>query len=122
MLDTRASLAARERHDGERHSGRAVDRTRRSGDPCAAFVALEEKALSYELQEVAMHRTENRAPEYARRSLTARIPMLRHRDFFLSESSAIAASMEGAPVPYPDSTYEPALRQPTPKPRSHARW
>ncbi len=62
----------------------------------SAFVTLEEKALPYELEEVAMHRTENRAPEYARRSLTARIPMLRHNDFFLSESSAIAEYVEDA--------------------------
>ena len=62
----------------------------------SAFVALEEKALRYDLEEVAMHRTENRAPEYARRSLTARVPMLRHDDFFLSESSAIAEYLEDA--------------------------
>jgi glutathione S-transferase len=62
----------------------------------SAFVALEEKALRHDLEEVAMHRTENRAPEYARRSLTARVPMLRHQDFFLSESSAIAEYVEDA--------------------------
>ena len=62
----------------------------------SSFVALEEKKLAYEVEEVAMHRTENRAPEYARRSLTARVPMLRHRDFYLSESSAIAEYLEDA--------------------------
>jgi glutathione S-transferase len=67
----------------------------------SSFVALEEKQLPYEVQELALHRAENRAPDYARRSLTARIPMLRHGDFFLSESSAIAEYLDeqfpGAP-------------------------
>jgi len=62
----------------------------------SAFVALEEKALRHDLEEVAMHRMENRAPEYARRSLTARVPLLRHQDFYLSESSAIAEYVEDA--------------------------
>lgn len=62
----------------------------------SSFVALEEKGLAYDLEEVAMHRAESRAPEYTRRSLTARVPMLRHRDFYLSESSAIAEYLEEA--------------------------
>jgi len=62
----------------------------------SAFVALEEKQLPYEVQEVAMHRAENRAPEYVARSFTGRIPMLRHRDFHLSESSAISEYLEEA--------------------------
>jgi glutathione S-transferase len=67
----------------------------------SAFVGLEEKQLPYDVQEVAMHKAENRAPDYARRSLTARVPMLRHGDFHLSESSAIAEYLDdvfpGAP-------------------------
>ena len=62
----------------------------------SAFVALEEKQLPYDVQEVAMHRAENRAPDYARRSMTARVPMLRHGDFHLSESSAIAEYLDDA--------------------------
>ena len=62
----------------------------------SSFVALEEKQLPYDVQEVALHRAENRAPDYARRSLTARVPMLRHGDFFLSESSAIAEYLDDA--------------------------
>ncbi len=62
----------------------------------SSFVALEEKKLAYDVEEVAMHRAEFRAPEYARRSLTGRVPMLRHRDFHLSESSAIAEYLEEA--------------------------
>ena len=62
----------------------------------SSFVALEEKQLPYDVQEVAMHRAENRAADYARRSLTARVPMLRHGDFHLSESSAIAEYLDDA--------------------------
>jgi glutathione S-transferase len=62
----------------------------------SSFVALEEKKLAYDVEEVAMHRAEYRAPDYARRSLTARVPMLRHGDFFLSESSAIAEYLDEA--------------------------
>ena len=56
----------------------------------SSFVALEEKKLPYDVEEVKMHEGGNRAPDYARCSLTARVPMLRHGDFHLSESSAIA--------------------------------
>src|SRR5262249_42899388 len=60
----------------------------------SSFVALEEKGLPYDVHEVAMHKAENRAPDYARRSLTARVPMLRHGDLHLSESSAIAEYLD----------------------------
>ena len=62
----------------------------------SSFVALEEKGLAYDVEEMAMHRVEYRAPDYAKHSLTARVPMLRHRDFYLSESSAIAEYLEEA--------------------------
>jgi glutathione S-transferase len=78
-------------------------------------VALEEKQLPYDVQEVAMHRAENRAPDYARRSLTARVPMLRHGDFFLSESSAIAEYLDDA---FPSA---PRLLPADPRQRARAR-
>jgi glutathione S-transferase len=65
----------------------------------SAFVTLEEKGLPFEVQEIAMHRAEFRAPEYVRRSVTARVPTLRHGDFHLSESSAIDEYLEEA---FPD--------------------
>ena len=78
----------------------------------SSFIALEEKELPYDVQEVAMHRAENRGPDYARRSLTARVPMLRHGDFFLSESSAIAEYLEdafpGSPRILPEDTQQRA--------------
>src|SRR5262249_17988840 len=57
----------------------------------SSFVALEEKQLPYEVQEVAMHRAENRAPDYARRSLTARVPMPGHAVFFPPEPAPLPA-------------------------------
>jgi glutathione S-transferase len=62
----------------------------------STFVALEEKGLPFDTQEVAMHRAEFRSPDYVRRSITARVPTLRHGDFHLSESSAIAEYLEEA--------------------------
>jgi glutathione S-transferase len=81
----------------------------------SAFVALEEKQLPYAVEEVAMHRAEHRAPDYARCSLTARVPMLRHGDFHLSESSAIAE--------YLDDTFPgtPPLLPGDPRQRARAR-
>ena len=81
----------------------------------SSFVALEEKQLPYEVQEVAMHRAENRAPDYARRSLTSRVPMLRHGDFFLSESSAIAEYLDDQ---FPET---PRLLPADPRQRARAR-
>jgi glutathione S-transferase len=62
----------------------------------SSFVALEEKGLAFDIQEIAMHRAEFRSPDYVRRSVTARVPTLRHGDFHLSESSAIAEYLEEA--------------------------
>ncbi len=62
----------------------------------SSFVALEEKKLPYALVEVPMHEAAHRTPDYVQRSMTGRIPMLRHGDFHLSESSAIAEYLEDA--------------------------
>jgi glutathione S-transferase len=66
----------------------------------SAFVTLEEKGLDYALELVPLHEGAHRRPGYAERSLTARVPMLRHGDFHLSESSAIVEYLEDA---FPDS-------------------
>lgn len=58
------------------------------------FVALREKRLAFDTVEVSLPRRETRAPEFLRRSLTGRLPMLRHGDEFLSESSAINEYLE----------------------------
>ena len=56
----------------------------------SAFVALEEKRLKYQLEELSLHQREHRVPFYQEGSLTGRVPALKHGDFWLSESSAIA--------------------------------
>lgn len=67
----------------------------------SAFVALTEKGVEFSVAEVDMEHGAHRAPRYADASGTARIPMLSHDGFHLSESSAIAEYLEDA-FPPPD--------------------
>ena len=60
----------------------------------SAFVALTEKGIPFELQTVDLVADECRQPDYSKMSLTCRVPMLAHGDFYLSESSAIAEYLE----------------------------
>lgn len=53
------------------------------------FVALKEKGLSFEVVDVALSKKETFHGDYKVRSLTGRVPMLRHGDYFLTESTAI---------------------------------
>ncbi len=53
------------------------------------FVALREKKLDFELEEVSLPKREHHLPTYRESSLTGRLPSLRHDDYWLSESSAI---------------------------------
>jgi glutathione S-transferase len=54
----------------------------------SAFVALEEKQLSYTLHEVSLADGAQRKPDY--RARTGRVPALEHGDYWLAESIAIA--------------------------------
>jgi glutathione S-transferase len=69
----------------------------------SAFVALEEKALPFELRLLDLNQGEHGKPEYTAASLTARVPSLVHDGFWLSESSAICEYLEDcfAPPAYP---------------------
>jgi glutathione S-transferase len=62
----------------------------------SAFVALKEKGLPFDVETVALHKGENRRPEAVAASLTGRVPILRHKGFTLSESSAIDEYLEEA--------------------------
>jgi glutathione S-transferase len=62
----------------------------------AAFVALKEKNLAFEIREIDMDAAGHQASDYAKRSLTERIPTLTHGEFALSESSAICEYLEDA--------------------------
>jgi glutathione S-transferase len=62
----------------------------------AVFVTLKEKNLPFDIVEVDLERDAHHAPDYAKRSLTERIPTLVHGDFAVSESSAICEYLEDA--------------------------
>jgi len=68
----------------------------------AAFVALREKAVPFEVGTIDLAAKENEAPKYSRLSLTRRVPTLVDQDFCLSESSAICEyideSFSGTPL------------------------
>jgi glutathione S-transferase len=75
----------------------------------SAFAALTEKRLSFEIRTLDLAAGANTDPEYARTSLTQRVPTLIDGDFALSESSAIAEYLNDA---YPDPPIFPSdLRQ-----------
>jgi glutathione S-transferase len=75
----------------------------------SVFVALTEKRLSFEVKTLDLAVGANNDPDYARTSLTQRVPTLIDGDFALSESSAIAEYLNDA---YPDPPLFPAdLRQ-----------
>src|SRR5258708_2082017 len=62
----------------------------------SCFVALREKGLSFEVRDLALQRGAQWEPSYAKRSLTARVPLLVDGDLALSESSAIVEYLEDA--------------------------
>lgn len=62
----------------------------------AVFVTLKEKNLPFDIVEVEMDKDGHHAADYAKRSLTERIPTLVHGDFAISESSAICEYLEEA--------------------------
>ncbi|MGD9602173.1 MAG: glutathione transferase [Gammaproteobacteria bacterium] len=78
----------------------------------SAFVALHEKGLSFEVTTVNLGTSENSAADYAKVSLTCRVPTLLHDTFHLSESSAITE--------YVDETFPGQPLYPT-EPRARAR-
>jgi glutathione S-transferase len=62
----------------------------------STFVTLREKNLPFEIVEIDMDKNGHHDSDYARRSLTERIPTLVHGDFTLSESSAMDEYLEEA--------------------------
>jgi len=59
-------------------------------------VALREKGLPFEYVGVDLHEGAQHAPGYRDNSLTGRVPALRHGDFWLAESSAVAEYLDEA--------------------------
>jgi glutathione S-transferase len=62
----------------------------------SSFVALREKGLPFEMKTVALDLGAQHDPQFARQSLTSRVPVLVDGDFALSESSAIVEYLEEA--------------------------
>jgi glutathione S-transferase len=69
----------------------------------SVFVTLTEKGVPFRLEVLSLERKEHERPEYAGPSVTAKVPALRHGDFWLAESSAIDEYVEEtfAPPAYP---------------------
>jgi glutathione S-transferase len=60
----------------------------------SAYVALAEKKVPFSTEVVALENKAQRTPEYRKRTITARVPALKHGDFWLAESSAIVEYLE----------------------------
>jgi glutathione S-transferase len=60
----------------------------------SSLVALREKNASFDIAEVALFEGAHHQPDYSTPSVTGRVPSLRHGDFRLAESSAIAEYLE----------------------------
>jgi glutathione S-transferase len=85
----------------------------------SVFVALTEKQLPFEIRTLDLEAGANNDPDYARTSLTQRVPTLIDGDFALSESSAIAEYLDDA---FPDQPIFPAGRQMRARARQVQAW
>ena len=72
------------------------------------FVTLSEKGVPFRTEVLSLERREHDRAEYAERSVTGKVPAIRHGDFWLAESSAIDEYVDEAfgpprwPRLYPD--------------------
>jgi glutathione S-transferase len=85
----------------------------------SVFVVLTEKRLSFEVKTLDLAVGANNDPDYARTSLTQRVPTLIDGDFALSESSAIAEYLNDA---YPDPSIFPTDLQQRARARQVQAW
>ncbi len=77
----------------------------------SAFVALREKGLSFEVNDVALHTGAHFESAFAAQSLTSRVPVLVDGDLTLSESNAIVEYLEDRyPPPQHPRVLPAALR------------
>jgi glutathione S-transferase len=80
----------------------------------SVFVALRERSIPFSVRELALDRGEQRADALWDASITAKVPMIEHDGFWLSESAAI--------VEYLDETFEGSKVIPAdPRERARAR-
>src|SRR5262245_15082406 len=83
----------------------------------SVFVCLKEKGLPFETREVNLHEQAQRSPDFKAKSVTARVPVLEHGAFRLSESSAIVEYLEDTFAPPRYTAVLPAA----PRDRARAR-
>ena len=74
----------------------------------SVYVTLREKGITFATERLDLGTQENQLAGYRQQSLTARVPMLVHNEFTLSESSAISEYLEDVFAP---PTYEPVYPQ-----------
>lgn len=67
-----------------------TDSARVSPYVLTAFAALKEKGLDFQLRDIDLGANQQKLPDYLARSLTGKVPVLEHDDYWLSESLAIA--------------------------------
>ena len=85
----------------------------------SAFVARTEKQLPFEVRRLDLAIGANNDPEYARTSLTQRVPTLIDGDFALSKSSAFAEYLNDV---YPDPPIFPTDPQRRARARQVQAW
>ncbi|WP_034302428.1 glutathione transferase [Herbaspirillum sp. RV1423] len=88
----------------------------------SAFVALTEKKLPFQLRTVDLTLQHNHLPEYARLSMTHRVPTLSEGEFHLSESSAITEYLEERFAPPAYTALYPQALQHKAKAREIQAW
>ncbi len=77
----------------------------------SVFVTLVEKNIPFQIRKIRLEAEENLKPDYAKLSLTQRVPTLTHGDFHLSESSAITEYLEDLyPAPDHQTVYPMDIR------------
>jgi glutathione S-transferase len=80
----------------------------------SSFVSLREKGVAFSVVELVLYEGATRKPEFRDSSLTAKVSAIRHGDFWLAESSAVAEYLEESfqgPPPrrlFPESVRERA--------------
>lgn len=78
----------------------------------SVFVTLVEKNIPFEVKKINLEARENFQSDYAKLSLTRRVPTLIHGDFALSESSAISEYLEELfTAPEHASVYPKSIRE-----------
>jgi glutathione S-transferase len=85
----------------------------------SVFVALREKGLAFETVPLDLDAGQHQAADYARLSLTQRVPTLEEGEFSLSESSAIIEYLDEA---YPETRVYPLDPQQRARARQVQAW